>query len=507
MSTLEDKDKDNQKENGYKAALKSTSIYGGVQLVTIVISIIRSKLTALWLGTMGFGILSILNSTVTLVATTSNLGLSSSAVRDISKATSSQDFTTLSKVITAISRCVIMTGLVGAIFMVLFAPKISLWTFDSYDYTYAYVALSVVVLMNNVYSGHYAILQGLRRIRYMAAAKIIGAILGLLIIIPCYYFLGVKGIIPSLLLSSLSALLISKYFTLKVSSRSIKQSIKETFVIGKSTIKLGAMMMATGFAANIAELIIKTFITKYGSLEEVGLYQAGWSINTQYLGLVFTAMATDYYPRLTQNFQNKCLRSVNQTINEQSEIALLILAPLICAMVVFLPLVISVLYTSDFITIVPMTRLLLIGSLIKAGSWAVSFLFLAAGDGKTYLINEIGIKLFNIPLYLICYYHGGLLWVGYGFILNYVVYFSWVSYIAYKKYLFKHSLVFVKVLFANISLCALSYLLILFIDSKVLGYSLGALLIVLSGLYSIFELDRRIGLTQWFLKFINRSKK
>ena len=108
-------------------------------------------------------------------------------------------------------------------------------------------------------------------------------------------------------------------------------------------------------------------------------------------------MAKDYYPRLSQAATDN--RVVRTMMNQQTEIALLVLAPLVIVMIVFMPFFIELLYSGEFIGIVRMTEWLLIGSLIKAGSWGLSFVFLAKGDGRLFLFNELGRK--SLPCRLI----------------------------------------------------------------------------------------------------------
>lgn len=502
---MSENQKDINKE-GYRTAFKSTSIYGGVQVITIIIGILKSKLTAVWLGPSGFGVLGVLNSTIALISSLSNLGLSSSAVRDISKVSAAEDNIQLSIVVKAISRCVFFTGIFGALIMFGLSKYLSIWTFGNEAYTVSYALLAIVILTTNIYSAQYAILQGLRRIKDMAIARILGSISGLIIIIPCYYLGGLKGIVPSLILSSLLALIISYFFTRKVSLINVKQTIRESWSVGQFTIKLGVVLMFTGLMGNLIEVIVKSYITISAGLDEVGLYQAGWAINTQYLGLVFTAMATDYYPRLSQSFVTKKISSVNEIVNQQSEIALLVLSPLICGMLIFLPIFIKLVYSSDFLGASQITAFLLIGSLVKAGSWAVSFVFLAAGDAKTYFINEIIISLLMLVLFIAGYKMVGLAGVGIAFVISYVIYFVGVSYVAFKKYSFSFDYLFWKVLIVSIALCLACYCITTFIANLTISYVLSLILFLISILYSARELERRIGIISIIKSRINGRK-
>jgi O-antigen/teichoic acid export membrane protein len=185
-------------------------------------------------------------------------------------------------------------------------------------------------------------------------------------------------------------------------------------------------------------------------------------------------------------------RKVRKSINEQAEIAILILAPMIIAMLVFLPFVVRLLYSGDFDGIVPMTRWLLLGSLLKAGSWAISFVFLAKGHGKTYLFNELGIKFFTLPTYMLGYRLFGLLGVGYAYVLCYGIYFLWVGIVAYRKYRLMYSGVFWRMLAFTTTVLAAYLLMEPLMISGGLHYWLGIPLIVLLSIYSLRELKKRL---------------
>ena len=75
----------------YSHILKYTGIFGGVQGISILVGIVRTKLVAVLLGTEGVGLASLFNSTIKLVGDSTNLGLSVSAVREISDAYAKND--------------------------------------------------------------------------------------------------------------------------------------------------------------------------------------------------------------------------------------------------------------------------------------------------------------------------------------------------------------------------------------------------------------------------------
>jgi len=72
-------------EQGYNHILKYTSIFGGVQGLNILISLVRNKIVALLLGPEGMGLVSLFQTTVNFISQSTNLGVSFSAVRNVSE--------------------------------------------------------------------------------------------------------------------------------------------------------------------------------------------------------------------------------------------------------------------------------------------------------------------------------------------------------------------------------------------------------------------------------------
>ena len=107
----------------------------------------------------------------------------------------------------------------------------------------------------------------------------------------------------------------------------------------------------------------------------------------QYVGLVFTAMSMEYYPRLSAVCEDKVLLS--EHVTRQVETSLLILAPVISLFLIFQNLIIHILYTPAFLAISGYISWAVLGMLFRAFSWSVSFVLLAKGAGRIFLITEI----------------------------------------------------------------------------------------------------------------------
>ena len=188
-----------ESKTSYKHILKSTFLFGFVQIFNILIKIIISKSVALFLGTEGMGLIGIYNSTVNLFKSFAGLGISQSAVKDIAENNVAGETEKRDTIITIVNKLILFTGLLGGVVIIIMSPYLSKTSFGTTEYTLPFILLSIVVFLTIINEGQLAILKGLRMLRILAKASLWGAFAGLFVSVPLYYIWGLKGIIPSLI--------------------------------------------------------------------------------------------------------------------------------------------------------------------------------------------------------------------------------------------------------------------------------------------------------------------
>ena len=203
-------------QSSYRQIFKATSLFGGVQAFNILVGIVRIKFVAVLLGATGVGIMGLLNAPLNLIISITGLGISFSAVREISEKHETADIGKLSKVISTLLRWSWFTGLLGATLTLSLAPFLSQWTFGNKEFTWAFIWLSITILIQSISRGQSTILQGTRRLKDMAKAGSIGSALGLITSIPLYYWLGIKGIVPAMIITSITGLALSWFYSRRV---------------------------------------------------------------------------------------------------------------------------------------------------------------------------------------------------------------------------------------------------------------------------------------------------
>ncbi|MGB2232895.1 MAG: oligosaccharide flippase family protein, partial [Flavobacteriaceae bacterium] len=81
------------KQNTYQQIIKATSLFGGVQVFNILLSVIKTKVVTIIIGPAGFGILGLFTATVKLILDFTKVGLDKSAVKELAEYDTLEDKT------------------------------------------------------------------------------------------------------------------------------------------------------------------------------------------------------------------------------------------------------------------------------------------------------------------------------------------------------------------------------------------------------------------------------
>lgn len=491
------------KSDSYREIMKATSIFGGVQIFEIIIKIIKSKFVAVLLGPAGMGISGLLTTTTGLIAAITNFGLGTSGIKSIAEAEGTGSESRIAVMVLVLRKCVWVTGLLGMVVTIILSPWLSQLTFGNKNYTFAFIWLSITFILNQLATGQLVILQGLRKYKHLANASLTGALLGLLFALPMYYYWGINGIVPAIIGTSVLNLFRSWFFSRKVEIKKIKIENDLAVSEAKLMLKLGFMISLSGISGMAASYLLRIFISNYGGIEQVGLYSAGFTLLNTYVGLIFTAMGTDYFPRLSAR-PNDNIYTQN-TVNEQAEISFLLLAPVLVVFLIFCPIAIKILFTAKFLAIEKMLYWSILGMLIRAASWALSFIFIAKGNAKIFFINESAASLYILLLNITGYYFWGLTGIGLAFIVGYVIYLFHMGILSYKLYKIKINMKAKKLLGIQLVFTAIVFLICINFND-LYRYVLGIPIIVGCIFYSYISLDKRINLSSFVKNYIRTRK-
>ena len=380
----------------YRQILKTSSIMGGSQGINLVLGMVRVKFTAILLGAVGVGLYGNYIAIMGVAATLAGLGIQSSAVRDVVQALGQGDSELFGRTVLSMRRVCLATGLLGGLMIISLSPQLSQWTFGSEAYALQIALLGPAILLGNIVSGQTALLQGAQRIGDLARVNIIGSFVGTPISIGLYIWLGMDGIIPTLLLLGGVQLGVSWYFARRVTVPEVGMSWWESIQHAGGMVRLGLAFMWSGLLAAGSAYMTRVIITQEISLEAVGIFSAAFALSGMFVNFIFSAMGSDYYPRLTAVSSDPS--AMNRLINEQTEVGILLSVPGVLATLSFSPWIVQIFYTRDFLPATDLLQWFIFGCAVRILSWPLGYVILALGKGYWFFMTCTFIELSHLVM-------------------------------------------------------------------------------------------------------------
>lgn len=387
-----------QKKN-YSRIMKSSSLIGGAQGINMLIGMIRVKFVAILIGPIGVGLVATYQSITQMIGTVAGLGLQSSAVRDIAQAVGQADQEHIGRTVLSLRRMCWLTGALGSLFVIFLSPTLSQLTFDSSEYATGIALAGLTILFANLKGGQMALIQGMRRISDLAKLNVIGAVSGTIISVGLYWAFGMQGIVPAIVLLSLTELCASWWFARKVDVPQVTMSWIESFKAAGGMVNMGLAFMWSGLLVAIVAYLTRTIIAQEIDLVAVGIFSAAFALSGMLVNFILGAMGADYYPSLTAiNSDHKKMREL---VNQQTETGLLLAIPGLLATLAFAPWVIKLFYTSEFTQSADLLRWFALGCIGRVLSWPLGFIILAKGYSRLLVFTETAINILHITLIIL----------------------------------------------------------------------------------------------------------
>lgn len=371
---------------GFRQIFKATSIFGGVQVINILITLVRAKAVAYLLGPVGMGLNGLYMTGLNLVKTITSLGLADGAVRELAVAYN-QDPESFQKAYTVFKFWIWVTAILGLTSSIIFAPILSEYAFGNKSHVLGFRLLSVTFVFGALSGGIFTVLRATQKTSKLAKGNIFGSISGLLVTLPILYVWGTEGIAPAIVAASVTHFLVSLLFRKYILVKSIDLAFQDRVKLGKPMLKLGFNMSLSSSFGMLSMFILAGFITRIGGLEELGLFNASNAIIGGYVGMIFQTMSTDYFPRLSKETRDQ--EKWSTVINQQLELLFLFLLLIIPFLIASVNLLIKVLLTDDFLEASTFIMITAVGIPIKGFLWAINYTYLSKDDGRLFLITQL----------------------------------------------------------------------------------------------------------------------
>ena len=373
-----------EQDDSYRHVLKYTGVFGGVQGLKIFVNLARNKIASTLLGKSGMGVNGIFLNIGEILNSWTNFGIPFYAVRRISELYEEGTDDEMRRFVGVIRTWSVWSALLGGLLCFFLASWLNGHYFPPGEHhTLEIMLLSLFVASMPIEAVECALLKGLRQLRTVAFIEVMAALSTFLFTIPVYFVLGMRGIVLSLVLCGWAVALIHLYFSVRLYPYRVRLFSSSVVREGWPLIRIGLPYVLAAVAGAMATGEVFSYLSDTG---QVGLYRAGYGLMVIYAGMVFVAVEADYFPRLS-SINHDTVR-INHAINQQIDVCVLLMAPILILLVLFMPLVVRLLWTSEFLPVVPMAVCAVFYMFFKAVTTPIAYTSLAKGDSWLYLIME-----------------------------------------------------------------------------------------------------------------------
>lgn len=406
---------ENETRSSYHHILKYAGLFGSIQALNILVGMVRNKLVAMILGPGGIGLLSLFNSAVAFLSNATNLGIPTSAVKTLSELYEKDDREKMERYVCVIRMWTLLTALIGVLVCAMAGPLLNWFSFSWGNHVLHFIFLSPAVGMLAIIGGEMAILKSVRKLKDLAKVSALNVSLALIITTPIIYFYNQRGIIPSIIVMTFTQMVLTMHYSYRQFPLRWGRS-GEYLAEGWPMVKLGLAFVVASLFSSGADFLIRASLNNIASLDMLGLYNAGFMMTVTYAGMVFTSMETDFYPRLSAISYDP--DACSTAINRQIEVSLLMISPLLVAFSIGAPIIVELLYTKQFLEVVPMMQVTVLAMYLRAMKLPVAYLTLAKGDSRSYLVLEAYSAIVMVGAVLLGFRYWGLLGTGVGLLVT-----------------------------------------------------------------------------------------
>lgn len=477
--------------NFYKIIFKNTGLFAVSQVVGILSRLVCNKVAAVFIGPTGIGVIGLIDNILRLVRGVTNFGIAVSSVREIAVLEEEASYANLKtqRLIKVIYKWALVTGFLGLSVVVIFSKYISQIVFET-DLKYLWIiGLSLFFLFNSISSIRLAVLQAKKKVKEIVLYNMLSSVISSVIAIIGYYTYGFNGIIPVIILTALVNFFLSLYFTKAIAISRDKIPVKQLFKEGLPIAKLGLLLSVSAIFGELCFYIIRWFLKENYSFEVLGIYQVGNTFLVSYIGLVFAAMSNDYYPRLCNLDGDKM--QYDNLVNDQTELALLIIVPAVLILYVVSPYLVPLLYTEAFLDVLSILKVGLLSIVLKAIVWPIGFISLTKGNKKLFLKQNVLGNIINLIFSLLGFYYFRLLGLGIAMVVMFLVsgIYNYVTVVKY--YNFKYRKNTLQIMYISLAICIIVQLVFIFFSFEGFNTVLFVMAFI-SSIYSAAQLKSKL---------------
>ncbi len=410
--------------------LRATLILGSGSAISLVAGFLSNKAYAVWVGPEGVGLLGLLQGLLAIAAIVAGMGLSAGLVRVGAARAAQRDAAFMVALRQAAWQIYgYFSGAVTLLVLLFSQPIAHLMLAKSPVYAVLWVA--VALLMSLAAGVQIGLLNAYHRVgilaRITAISSVAGAIWGIVLV-----WVWREAALPFVVLGTpLVQIVSSTWFVRELNLPDERPDLEQVRVARGELLRFGLPFTGSQLVGSAVQLGMPFLVLHQLGQENVGYYRAAVLFSTAYIGFLLNALGQDFYPRLsTLKDQPTAFR---EAIHTQQRFVLLLGSPLVAISLAVAPIIVSVLFSSQFRPTVAILQWQLLGDLLRFVSWTLSYAVLAGLSSRFYFITEslgggmlLGFSLWGMRQF-------GLQGLGIGWLATYAGYLVVVAWLLVSR--------------------------------------------------------------------------
>lgn len=388
-----------------KKLAQNTITLAAPKVLKFLIGILRTKLIAIFLGTVGMGIISQLQTVIQQFSTFTLSSIPEGMVKLIAKQNSIDND---KKIITSIIKTYVTTIIPLTVIVIivgyLFAERITLFVFGDISYKLyfqiGFSALPISILSTSAF----ALLKSYKKIKSIALAEILIIVVNFIIFIPLIYFYKIKGGVIYVTLSYFVTFFVFRYFAkinvLKRNEISLKDIIKSSFErkYFKELMAFMGIGLVLGTYTIFVEITARAIVVNELGIEKIGIYSPIIAWASLFVGFILPSLRTYLFPRISEAKTNNEITGV---VNDVIRLMTFLTLPFVVVGIATRFWLIPLFYSSDFLEAIIYLPYHF-SSLIFV-IWSYAFVQIFAPTGRLKNLFIFGMINHSISLFLAYY--------------------------------------------------------------------------------------------------------
>ena len=384
--------------------VKAFAFFSGASFIGALTQVAKGKITTVFLGTEGVGILNQLTNLWSLFSLFSSLGFYNGMVRHLAPAWDNNDRQKFRRHMSSsallMMSMAIMASLVGCVFSNELADFIFNDGGDRGELV-CFIMVSIPVFIAG--QTYRAMLNASRSISAVVRARIGADILSVFVLLALIFPFGIRGAIMGYIGLHLLYLFFTAYFTKKVLGADFVLPSPKLFDKAeiRQNLGYGASSLVSVAVGLVTTLLISRWIIIRGGTADNGLFTMALKVATVYLG-GFSASAGGYYfPTLSNaKTDEEMFGYMNKTLS----MFMFAIPPVILALMVGGKLMMHVLFSEEFVPAAVLLLLILPGDLFRILAETIGMaltvkkrLVLSTGSYILWALVYLGLVAFLLP--------------------------------------------------------------------------------------------------------------